>query len=210
MTVVFGTLGFTPKKLLPTLARHDDVVKLVFFHDHHDRSKDAAASVRTYCREKGLDVEGKEVDAFDIIQCASQMRKELRRYPTHEIVFNITGGTPVISSAATLVCILEGTRAVYIDERTGEEIALPLLTMRYEEVLNEEQRRVLRFVAGKKNGCTQADIREGLGLARATISHHVKNLKNKQLLRVEADPKDARKETLHVMPSAALLLEGGS
>lgn len=207
MTIVFGTLGFTPKKLVPTLTRHDNVSKLVFFHDHHDRSKEAAAAVRSYCHEKGIDTEGKEVDAYDILQCAQQMRRELRKYPTNEIVFNLTGGTPVISSAATLICILEGIRAVYIDERSGEEIALPLLTMRYDEVLNKEQRLVLRFIWAAKNGCTQAQIKTGLKLARATVSHHVQNLKKKQLLRAEKDPDDARKETLFVMPSAALLLE---
>ncbi len=205
MTVVFGTLGFTPEKLVPTLARRAGVRKLVFYHDHDGRSKAAAERVRAYCRSQRLEVSGVELDAFDIIECAHRMRRDIRREGADHVVFNITGGTPVISSAATLACILEGARAVYIDERTKEEVPLPLLSMRYEEFLNPEQRRVLRFVA-RKGSCIQADVVKGLRLARATVSHHVSNLKAKQLIDAAPAEGDSRKEILTVRRSAALLL----
>lgn len=206
MTVVFGTLGFTPKKLLPSVTSHEDVRKLVFYHDRAEKSRQAAERVREFCRERRLDVEGVELDAFDVLECAMRMRRDVRRHGEDEVVFNVTGGTPVISSAATLTCVLEGVRAVYVDERTGKEVNLPLLSLRYDEILNAEQRRVLVFVAKRADGCTQADVMRGLKLSRATVSHHVQNLKRKQLLRAEQDPKDARRETLRVQESAALLL----
>lgn len=212
MTVIFGTLGFTPKKLLPTVSNHPDVEKLVFYHDQHEQSRRAAERVREFCHDRKLDVRGVELDAFDIIDCARQMRDDLRKEGADRSVFNITGGTPVISSAATLACILEGVRAVYIHETSGQEIPLPLLSMRYEEILNPEQRRVLAFIARAGDaGCTQADVTRGLNLARATVSHHVTNLKKKQLVAAETDPADARRERLRVRESAALLLmEDGS
>ena len=207
MTVLLGTLGFTPKKLLPSVTAHEDVRALVFFHDRHERSRQAAERVRAFCRERGLDVQGIELDAFDILECAIRMRRKVREFPREEVVFNVTGGTPVVSSAALLACILEGVRAVHVDERTGEEVALPLLTLRYGDILNPEQRRVLAIVAAKgAAGCTQADVLRATGLARATVSHHVKNLKAKRLLRAVPDPKDARREVLTVQESASLLL----
>lgn len=207
MTAIFGTLGFTPKKLLPTVTSYPDVEKLVFYHDRHQKSRDAAARVREFCRERDLPAEGVELDAFDIIQCAYRMREDLRREGPENVIFNITGGTPVISSAATLAAILEGTRAVYLHEVTGEEISLPLLSLRYEEILNPEQRVVLRrLAAAGPLGCTQADLMRELALSRGTVSHHVGNLKRKHLVRAEAHPDDRRKEVLRVMPSAALLL----
>lgn len=209
MTVVYGTLGFTPKKLLPSLASHAGVERLVFYHDKAARSRDAAATVRRSCHERGIGVEGHELDAFDILACATRMRRDLRREKRETVVFNITGGTPVLSASATLVCILEGVRAVYVDEREGREVPLPLLTLRYEEILNEEQRRVLAFVAKRRvQGCVQADIAAALGLARATVSHHVRNLKERQLVRGEPDRKDGRREILRPLESAFLLLEG--
>ena len=206
MTVLFGTLGFTPKKLLPSVPKHDGVTKLVFFHDRAGTSRDAAAKVRAFCRDRGLDVEGVELDAFDIVESALAMRARVRREGADRVVFNVTGGTPVLSSAATLTCILEGVRAVYIDERDGEEVPLPLLTMRYGDVLNPEQRRVLEVVARHADGCTQAQIGKATGLSKATVSHHVTNLKAKRLLAAAPDPTDARRETLRVQASAALLL----
>lgn len=206
MTVLFGTLGFTPKKLLPSVPKHDGVTKLVFFHDRAAKSREAAQRVRAFCRERGLDVEGVELDAFDIVESALAMRARVRREGAERIVFNVTGGTPVLSSAATLTCILEGVRAVYLDERDGREVPLPLLTMKYEDVLNPEQRRVLKVVADRPAGCTQADIGKATGLSKATVSHHVTNLKTKRLLLAAPDPKDSRRETLKVQASAALLL----
>jgi len=185
------------------------VTKLVFYHDHAAKSREAAEQVRAFCRERGLAAKAIALDAFDIIQCAKAMRADLRKEGAENVVFNITGGTPVISAAATLACILEGVRAVYIDERSQKEVRLPLLSLRYEEILNEPQRRVLRFVSEKgAKGCDQAEIMRALKLSRGTVSHHVTNLKAKQLLSSEADPKDARRETLRVRESAALLLMG--
>lgn len=207
MTIIFGTLGFTPEKLLPTVRATASVRKLHFYHDDHERSREAAERVRAFCRDLRLDVEGVELDAFDIIECARRMRRDLQRAGAENAVFNITGGTPVISSAATLACILEGVRAVYIHETTREEIPLPLLSLRYEEILNKEQRRVLGTVAAAgPAGITQAEIGRRLDLARATVSHHVTKLKRKQLLRAETDEADARSERLFVRESAALLL----
>lgn len=209
VTVVFGTLGFTPQKLLPTVAAHEHVERLVFYHDRHPRSRAAAEKVRAFCHEQRLAVEGIELDAFDVIESAIRMRKDLRRAGVENAVFNVTGGTPVISAAATLACILEGARAVYVDERNGKEVPLPLLSLRYDEVLNPEQRAVLREVVRRaKKGATQRDLVEALDLSKSTVSHHVQNLKAKALLVAEKDPADARREILRPLPSAALLLAG--
>lgn len=208
MTVVFGTLGFTPEKLVPTVTKHANVTKLVFFHDKDPRGKAAAKRVKQFCKDRDLPAEGHEVNAFDIIECTRQMKQAMRAYPRDEIIFNLTGGTPVISSAATLVCILEGVRAVYIHEVTKEEVSLPLLTVRYDAILNEAQRRVLRHVAKSNDGeCTQADIVKALKLSPSTVSYHVKNLSAQHLLQAEADPEDTRSLRLRILPSATLLLE---
>lgn len=208
MTVVFGTLGFTPEKLVPTVTKHPSVTKLVFFHDKDPRGKAAAKRVKDFCKERGLSVESHEVNAFDILECAGQMRQALRPYPREEVIFNLTGGTPVISSAATLVCILEGVRAVYIHEVTKEEVSLPLLMVRYDTILNDAQRRVLRHVAKSKDReCTQAEIVKALKLSPSTVSYHVKNLCAQQLLHAEPDEEDTRSLRIRILPSATLLLE---
>lgn len=206
MTRIFGTLGFTPQKLIPTIRQRDDVQEVVVFHDTHERSRAAAERVRTYCEDLAVGFEARELDAFDILTCAQAIRTRLRDAPTDEVVFNITGGTPIISSAALLTCLLEGVRAVTVDERTGKEVQLPLLSIRYEEILNESQRGILRHIL-EHPGCTQSDLAQALGKSKATVSHHVGNLKDKGLLTATSLP-DGRTEALEVIESGELLLMG--
>ncbi len=203
MTRIFGTLGFTPQKLIPTIRQRDNVEGVVVFHDTHERSRAAAKAVRTYCRDLDVDFEARELDAFDVLTCARAIRTRVREAPDDDVVFNITGGTSIISSAALLTCLLEGVRAVTVDERSGGETQLPLLSIRYEEILNEQQRRILRYIIDHP-GCTQSDLAEALGKSKATVSHHVGNLKAKGLLHAEALP-DGRTEALEVIESGELL-----
>lgn len=214
MTTVYGTLGFTPEKYLPTLRKRSDLEAAVVFHDEDERSIEAAGEVRDYCQGLDLPVTTVQVDAFDLVDAAQTMQEHVRKTEDEEIIVNVTGGTKVLTAAAILVSILEGLRTVYIHEETGEEIPLPLITARYEQLLTDAQRRVLRYVidhndqAGRSGGeaCTQADIRDALGLSKPTVSQHVRELVDYGVLTEESHPEDARKKMLGVIPSARLLL----
>lgn len=206
VTAVYGTLGFTPGKLLPTVRQREDVEALVFFHDEDDRSREAAATVEAYCEDVGVPATAHELDAFEILACARAIRQRLADHDPHEVVFNITGGTPILSSAALLSCVLDGVRAVTVDERTGDEVQLPLLAVRYGELLNDAQRRVLSHVLGNP-GTTAGEVAEALDLSKATVSHHVSNLRDRGL--VEAQPgDDGRTRRLEVIEAGELLLLG--
>lgn len=207
MTVVYGTLGFTPEKLLPTLRQRQGVESLVFFHDEAEESREAAAAVRAYADDVGVAATAHELDAFEILDCARAIRERLAEHPSHEVVFNITGGTPILSSAALLSCVLEGIRAVTVDERTGEEVQLPLLAVRYGELLNDAQRRVLSWILDHP-GTTAGEVADALDLSRATVSHHVKNLRDRGLVEAGAG-EDGRTRRLEVIEAGELLLLGG-
>lgn len=214
MTTIYGTLGFTPDKFLPTLRQRSDVEAACCFHDDHPDSVEAAREVARYCKDLGVDYASVQVDAFDLVDAAGAMQAEVRdRGPeAADLVFNVTGGTKVLSAAAILVCILEGLRAVYVHEETGREVPLPLLTVRYDRVLTEAERRVLRFIAEHEGegpdppGTTQADIRAGLELSKPTVSHHVGKLVDHGVVEEAPDPDDGRRKLLTVIPSARLLL----
>jgi len=64
-------------------------------------------------------------DAFDLLQAARAMRTEVRtlRKKGEEIaVFNIAGGTKMMSAAALLICAMEGLNSVYVHDETYQEI----------------------------------------------------------------------------------------
>lgn len=206
---IYGTLGFTPAKFLPSLRQRSDVERAVVFHDQHADSKKAAQQVALYCRDLGIAFEHHEVDAFDIVASAAAMQERVRKDDPNQVLFNVTGGTKVVSSAAVLTCILEGLRAVYIHEETHDEIALPLITAPYHKLLSAAQRRVLSFIADHTD-CNQRQLVDALGSTKPTITHHIKELERYGLVEKRPHPEDSRRKLLRVIPSARLLLGGGT
>lgn len=218
MAVVFGTLGYRPKSLIPTLRSTQDVEKLVFYFgaDKNDpdagrKVSDAMKTVVDYCVKMGVAVEPVELrDPFDFKEIATRIRKDLRKHKREgkEIaVFNIAGGTRPTSSAALLVCILEGVPTVYIHDVTYEEIHLPLLKMEYDQVLSKEEKEILRFLSRNRGSdVTEVELASKLGKHKATMNHHIKNLVRKGAVRLEKHPQDQRKRVVKVEDSTELLL----
>lgn len=218
MAVVFGTLGYRPKSLIPTLRSTPDVDKLVFYFgaDKKDpeaerRVAEAKRSVVDYCAKMGIAVDPVELkDPFDFKGIAVRIRKDLRKHKKEgrEIaVFNIAGGTRPTSSAALLVCILEGVPTVYIHDVTYEEVRLPLLKMEYDQVLSKEEKEILRFlIRCQGEMVTEVELAAKLGKHKATMNHHVKNLVRKGVVRLERHPDDQRKKVVRVEDSTELLL----
>ncbi len=218
MAVVFGTLGYRPKSLIPTLRSTEGVDKLVFYYgaDKKDpeaekKVLEARKTVVEYCAKMGIAVDPVELkDPFDFKGIASRIRKDLRKHKKEgkEIsVFNIAGGTRPTSSAALLVCILEGVPTVYIHDVTYEEVHLPLLKIEYDRVLSKEEKEILRFLSKEgEAGVTEVELAAKLGKHKATMNHHVKNLVKKGAVRLERHPTDQRKKVVRVEDSTELLL----
>jgi CRISPR locus-related DNA-binding protein len=218
MVAVFGTLGFRPKSLIPTITSTKDVDKVVFYCGADKSDSDAVKmvaearkAVLDYCREMNIRAEPVDLqDPFDFKGIAKRIRSDVRRYKKEgkEIaVFNIAGGTRPTSSAALLACILEGIPTVYVHDLTYDEIHLPLLRMEYGKILSGEERHILKILLkSRPNEMTEVDLARAVGKHKATVNHHVKNLVAKGVLRLERHPKDARKKVLTVEDSIELLL----
>ena len=220
MAVVFGTLGYRPKSLIPTLKSTPDVQTLVFYTgaDKDDkeasrRSAEARKEVVDYCRSLGIEVEAVSLDdPFDFKGIALRIKKDIQRHKANGgdiAVFNIAGGTRPTSSAALLVCILEGIPTVYVHDITYEEIRLPLLRMEYNSVLSAEEREILKILASHEGPpFTQVELASKTKKHKATVNHHIKNLIAKGAVRLQSHPKDSRKKIVVLEDSTELLLGG--
>jgi CRISPR/Cas system-associated protein Csm6 len=212
MRAVFGTLGWRPESLLPTVRSAVDVRKLVFYHSDHARSRAARDHVVAFCEEIGLSVQATELsDAFDLLDIARRIRKDLKRVRTdgYDIVrFNIAGGTRLMSSAALLVCILEGIPTSYVHDESYREIRLPLLRIEYGDALSRKQKEILRHLIARRNApVREVDLARELALHRATVNHHLRQLVNKGVVLIDPDPADARARLVRVAPGVDLLLD---
>src|SRR3989442_9433645 len=128
MTVLFGTLGWRPQSLLPSIRSTENLERVVFYHSDHAKSRDARSKVMEFCRSLGVTASAIEVgDAFDLLHVAGQIRADIRKERTAgaDLRFNIAGGTRLISSAPLLGCILEGVPATHGPGATDQEVPLP-------------------------------------------------------------------------------------
>ncbi len=211
MTVLFGTLGWRPQSLMPSIKSTEGLERVVFYHSAHEKSRAARSKVMSFCGTLGVPVTPIELsDAFDLIEIAARIRQDIRKARqdgSEAIRFNIAGGTRLMSSAALLVCILEGIPTTYVHDDTHKEIQLPLLKMNYADRLSGKQKGILEYlVAQRERPVNETALAKALGVHKSTMNHHVRALVEKGVVEVVPDPQDSRAHLVRAAPGAELLV----
>lgn len=211
MVAILGTLGFRAKSLLPTLESTPSVDQVVVFCNDHPRALQALAEIRGACSVMGVHIDRVAIpDAFDLLQAAKAMRSQvqkLRKGGDEIAVFNIAGGTKMMSAAALLVCAMEGLNSVYVHDETYREIPLPLLRVDYSQLLTPAQKEILTFIwKNREHPMTQVELAQGMGKHKATINHHIQMLEVNNIVRLVEDPLDRRKKMVTVDDALGLML----
>lgn len=112
-----------------------------------------------------------------------------------------------MSSAALLVCVLEGVPATYVHDDTYEEIPLPLLNVTYGERLTSKQRDILALlVENRDRDFTETALAKSIGVHKATMNHHLRELERKGVIERLPDATDARQLIIKPAPGMDLLL----
>ncbi len=210
MASLFGTLGWRPQSLLPSIRSTEGLERVVVYHSDHEKSRTAMAKVATFCEAFGVPATAVELsNAFNLIEIARRIRDDVRKTRAEggTLRFNIAGGTRVMSSAALLVCILEGIPTTYVHDVTGEEIALPLLRMNYAEHLSPRQREILRFlVEHADTPFNESSLAKAMHVHKTTMNHHLRLLAAKGVVEITPDARDARAHVVRPAPGAELLV----
>jgi CRISPR locus-related DNA-binding protein len=212
MTILFGTLGWRPQSLIPSIRSTKDIEKLYFYHSDNPDTMKAKDKIVEYCESIGLTVHPIELsNVFNLIDIAERIKGDIEKVRSEghkNIRFNIAGGTRLTSSAALLVCILKGIPTLYVHDETFEEIQLPLLRMDYSSNFTKKQREVLNFLRkNKESPITQTQLAHKIGIHKATMNHHVKELKDKGVILITQGEKDSRVRMITLAPHVDLLLE---
>src|SRR3989442_3085779 len=210
MTVLFGTLGWRPQSLMPSIKSTEGLDKVVFYHSTHEKSRTARARVLEFCNPLGVPVTAIELsDVFNLFQIAQRIREDVvkARKDATPIRFNIAGGTRLMSSAALLVCILEGIPTTYVHDETNEEIQLPLFRMNYSDHLSEKQKEILGYlISHRDRPPNETSLARAVGVHKSTMNHHVKQLLMKGVVEVVPDPRDTRAHLVRAAPGVELLV----
>jgi DNA-binding MarR family transcriptional regulator len=211
MVTILGTLGFRPETLIPTIKSTEGLNTVVAFHSDHERSISATAEIQKLCEMMGIEFVHREIpDAFDFMKVASSIQKEieaLRNKGETIAVFNIAGGTRIMSACALMMCTIEGLNSVYVHDETLEEIPLPLLHIRYSDVLTDMQKKILRYLLDNRGrSITQVELASSFNMHKATVNHHIKMLVEKGAVHLETNKADSREKLVRVEDSMGLIL----
>lgn len=212
MTVLFGTLGWRPQSLIPSIKTTPNIEKLYFYHSEHEKSVKARNKVVQHCEDIGLSVVPMKLpNAFNLVEITRRIKKDIMKVKSNGFSiarFNIAGGTRLMSSAALLVCILEGIPTIYVHDETLEEIRLPLLQIEYSAGLTNRQKDILDHMRKSGKGSfTQTDLAKEMKIHKATMNHHVAELRKKGMVLVSPDRDDDRVKRISLAPFVDLLLE---
>jgi DNA-binding MarR family transcriptional regulator len=212
MSIVFGTLGYRPQSLIPTIKATENVERVVFYFGGDQQAWKAKEEVVNYCKNLRIPVDAIELpDVFDLMGIAKRIRADIREWKKRGAkiaIFNIAGGTRPTSSAALLACILEGIPTVYVHDVTYDEITLPLLKIEYTKVLSAKERKILDAIrkAQAKRPLSEVELARQFGVTKATMNYHVKQLLKKGAIAITPDPEDTRRKQLTIEPTIELLL----
>ncbi len=106
-----------------------------------------------------------------------------------------------------LTDILEGVPATYVHDETYREISLPLLRITYGEGLTPRQREVLTFlVRNRDKDFTETALARALGVHKATMNHHLRELEERGAVERREDPDDRRRLIVKPAPGMDLLV----
>ncbi len=196
---------------MPTIRSTRCTEEVVVFHSDHEDSLKAVDEIRRTCQMMEVAFSPRLIpDAFDLVSTAMEIQRaieELRTANKQIAVFNIAGGTRIMSASALLVCTLEGLNAVYVHDDSHREIPLPLLQIKYSNILTDQEKVILRFLLERKGKeVTQRDLASALHLHKATVNHHVQQLIEKGAVHLEEKAGDKRVKLIRIEDSMALLL----
>jgi CRISPR locus-related DNA-binding protein len=214
MTVLLGTLGFTPAKFLGAIKTLPDITRVVFYTAHTDQAKDrarsekAVAEVNRALTNFGIAHEHVKLsDPFNFGAFLTRFLEDIKKAGPEDKVFNLTGGTKPMAIAATVACIMLGIPAYYVPEEheLAPSIELPIFRIRYSTILTPKAYRILETIY-EKNPDSLKDLADHLGIEQSTLSGHLRKLEESAAVRLTAVPGKGQLRKPELTQAGTLLL----
>ncbi len=184
MTVLIGTLGFTPAKFLGAIKTIPNITRVVFYTAHTGeaedriRSEKAVSEVKRALANFGIAHEHVKLDnPFDFGAFLTRFLDDIRKAGSEDKIFNLTGGTKPMAIAATIACMMLGVPAYYVPEEheLAPGIELPIFRIRYSTVLTPKAYKVLEAIHDIRPP-SLGSLADQLGIEQSTLSGHLRKL----------------------------------
>jgi len=216
VVVLFGTLGFHAGKFLDAVPRAGVPVERIVIYTgraagqaERRMSTAALAEVEQTLRSMTIPCTHREFSSpWNFVEILRAMMSDLRQERAENVVFNLTGGPKTMTVAATIACLVAGAKAVYVPEELkggAAPIELPLLRIRYSEILTKGQQRVLRAIRDRQPESLN-ELAVLLRLKNPTISFHVERLRQIGAVTFLPNPRNRLLRTPRVTPAGEIML----
>ncbi len=156
----------------------------------------------------------REIDAFSLESVMTEFIGIWQKHMNDRIIANMTGGTNIMASACLLAGFTASAEVIYVKElQVGEEIPLDeqVIVLPTPSIpltsLSEEQQKILRLLLKEtESGATllqkaNSKIAGYMKVTPQTISHHLRRMEGKSLIRRE---KEGRELNVELTPSGLL------
>jgi len=214
MTVLFATLGFTPQAVIPSLNWAPDLEKVVVFYSIAKRSHDAMEEVRKACQAREVEFGCYEVkDVHALLPTMEELSRFVDGYKPKDMIFNITGGTKMLSAAALFLCVLRGIRVIYVREEDRRVVEVPVLRVDYSQLLTKREIEVLETVRTVWDGNKEEDgegslsiplglVYKKLGGSKSVVAGYLDRLEALGLIEKFEDRENGRRKRLKLKEGA--------
>ncbi len=171
-----ATLGLFANERIHHLIARRRVDSVAFIYT--EENKEEVETYRQKYESMSIPVFLREVDPWDFEGIMASILEVVAEVDTEEIEYNLSCGTRVMTSAALMAALVTESKVFFFSEKDGDALG-EVIPYNLETIakLGDGKRRLLAALSMQKNSCgTQNDLINELGIRRAGVSRHLKEL----------------------------------
>ena len=207
-------VGDTKDPLLATFNLYGIIDKVYFLHT--EKSKTVARGIEQEIKPLAIkEVYYRKVEQYDMNSVVNTITDIAKEESENSLFINITGGTKLMSGAATAASFFVGAQAYYVitpkdlppdSPVMNRLVELPVPNIPYHNSLTGTQLDILRLVSKRNGKVSNKMLKEALGLSAQTLSYHIRQLDKKKLVTLYMDENDSRMKYLLITNPGKLVV----
>jgi CRISPR locus-related DNA-binding protein len=214
MNIHLILVGDTKEPLVATFSLYGSIDKVYLLHT--EKSKTVAKEIDQEIKPLAIkEIFYRKVEQYDMNSVVNAITDIAKSESENSLFINITGGTKLMSGAATAASFFVGAQAYYVitpkdlppnSPVMNRLVELPVPNIPYHNSLTGTQLDILRLISRRTGKVSNKMIKEALGLSAQTLSYHIRQLDKKKLVMLFEDEGDSRMKYLSITNPGKLVV----
>ena len=214
MNIHIILVGDTKEPLLAGFNQYNSIDKIYFIHT--EKSKSVANEIEKELKPLAIkNVHYRKVLPYDMNSVVNIITEIARNESSNKLFINITGGTKLMSGAATAASFFVGAQAYYVihqdslppnSSANDRLVELPVPNIPYHQSLTGIQLDILKIINKRGEKVPNTMLKNELNLSPQTLSYNIKELQRKKLIILEEYELDSRKKHTSITNAGKLVV----